>query len=118
VEYKAEAVGIAVETVNPQSTSQQCSKCGCTLDGNRDDQQFECLDCEYTANADYNAAKNVARKLAHQLRRGQKSPLEGRCQYALKSGIMIVTAPDVAADQYWSAKRESTDKPTTSTVGI
>jgi len=118
VEYKAEAYAIVVETVHPQYTSQQCSKCGCTLDENRDSQHFECLDCGYTANADYNAAKNVARKLALKLQRGQKSPAGGAfCQYALKSGVMTVNATEVASDTPVSVERESTDKPTPSGVG-
>ncbi len=118
VSYKADERGIVVETVEPAYTSQQCSKCGCTLDENRDGQHFACLDCGYTANADYNAAKNVARKLARKLQRGQKSPAGGVfCQYALKSGIMTVNATEVASDAYVSAERESTDKPTASAVG-
>ena len=116
--HKAELAGIVVETVDPSYTSQQCSKCGTTLDENRDGQQFECLDCSYTANADYNAAKNIARKLALKLQRGQKSPAGGAfCQYALKSGVMTVNATEVASDTYVSAERESTDKPTASAVG-
>ena len=118
VEYKAKKADIVVETVNPQYTSQQCSRCGCTVEGNRDGHQFDCPDCSYMANADYNAAKNVARKLAVKIQQGQKSPAGGAfCQYALKSGTLIVNAPDVASDQYWSAERESTDKPATSVVG-
>jgi len=118
VEYKANEYGIIVDTVNPQYTSQQCSKCGCTLEENRNDQQFECLDCSYTANADYNASKNVARKLALNLQRGQKSPAGGAfCQYALKSGVMTVNATEVASDTLVSAERESTDKPTPLGVG-
>lgn len=118
VAFKAAEYGIVVETVNPQYTSRQCSKCGCTLKENRDDQHFECLDCSYTANADYNAAKNVARKLALKLQRGQTSPAGGAfCQYALKSGTMIVNATDVASDTFVSAERESTDKLTASAVG-
>nr|WP_240550476.1 transposase [Halomicrobium salinisoli] len=118
VEYKADEYGIVVDTVNPQYTSQQCSKCGCTLEENRDDQHFECLDCSYTVNADYNAAKNVARKLALQLQRGQESPAGGAfCQYALKSGTMTVNATDVASDTPVSAEREPTDKPTPLGVG-
>ena len=117
-EHKAELAGIAVETVDPSYTSQQCSKCGCTLEENRDGQQFQCLDCSYSVNADYNAAKNIARKLAVKLQRGQKSPAGGAfCQYALKSGVMTVTATEVASDTYVSAERESTDKPTASAVG-
>ena len=116
--HKAELAGIVVETVDPSYTSQQCSKCGTTLDENRDGQHFECLDCSYTVNADYNAAKNIARKLALKLQRGQKSPAGGAFyQYALKSGVMTVNATEVASDQYVSAERESTDKPTASAVG-
>ncbi|AQL42245.1 transposase [Halorientalis sp. IM1011] len=118
VAYKADEHGIVVETVEPSYTSQQCSKCGCTLDENRDGQRFACLHCSYTANADYNAAKNVARKLALKLQRGQKSPAGGAfCQYALKSGAMTVNATDVASDTPVSAERESTGKPTASAVG-
>ena len=117
-ENKAELAGIVVETVEPSYTSQQCSKCGCTLEENRDCQYFQCLDCSYSVNADYNAAKNVARKLALKLQRGQKSPAGGAfCQYALQSGTMTVNATEVASDGYVSAERESTDKPTASAVG-
>ena len=118
VAYKAEEHGIVVETVEPSYTSQQCSKCGCTLEENREGQHFACLDCSYSVNADYNAAKNVARKLALKLQRGQKSPAGGAfCQYALKSGIMTVNATDVGSDTPVSAERESTDKSTASAVG-
>ncbi|MBX0297062.1 RNA-guided endonuclease InsQ/TnpB family protein [Haloarcula nitratireducens] len=118
VEYKAEEYGLVVDTVNPQYTSQQCSKCGCTLEENRDGQHFECLECRYTTNADYNAAKNIARKLALQIQRGQKSPAGGVfCQYALKSGSMTVSATEVASDTPVSVERESTDKPTPLGVG-
>jgi len=118
VAYKTEEHGIVVETVEPSYTSQQCSKCGCTLEENREGQRFACLDCSYSVNADYNAAKNVARKLALKLQRGQKSPAGGAfCQYALKSGIMTVNTTDVASDTPVSAERESTDKSTASAVG-
>jgi len=118
VKNKAEMVGIVVSTVEPAYTSQQCSQCGCTLNENRNGQAFACLDCSYAVNADYNAAKNIARKLALKLQRGQKSLAGGAfCQYALKSGTVIVTATDVASDHYWSAERESTDKPAASAVG-
>ncbi len=118
VAYKADEHGIVVETVEPSYTSQQCSRCGCTLKENRDEQRFACLDCSYSANADYNAAKNVARKLALKLQRGQKSLTGGAfCQYALKSGVMTVNATEVASDTPVSTERESTDKPTSSVVG-
>ena len=64
VGHKADEYGIVVDTVEPQYTSQQCSKCGTTLEENRSGQHFECLDCSYTANADYNAVARNLRFLA------------------------------------------------------
>ncbi|MDG5776544.1 transposase, partial [Haloarculaceae archaeon H-GB1-1] len=64
VEYKAEMVGIAVEQVSPAYTSRRCSSCGFTDETNRRSKhQFVCQQCEYELNADYNASKNIARKL-------------------------------------------------------
>ncbi|WP_332897235.1 RNA-guided endonuclease InsQ/TnpB family protein [Haladaptatus sp. CMSO5] len=74
VSYKAEVEGISVEQVNPQYTSQRCSKCGFTHRGNRPSSNgqdvFECLKCGYSLHADYNAAKNIGLK---HLRSTQKS---------------------------------------------
>jgi len=77
VQYKAPKRGVSVETVEPQHTSQRCSKCGFTHENNRDGEHFECLSCGYRINADYNASKNIglryARQQTHRLRSGQKS---------------------------------------------
>jgi putative transposase len=77
VEYKAPERGVSVETVEPNHTSQRCSKCGFTHEDNRDGTGFCCQKCEYAVNADYNAAKNIglryARKQYHSLRSRQKS---------------------------------------------
>jgi putative transposase len=50
-----------VETVNPASTSQRCSRCG-TVDRKARESQaaFRCRSCGYRANADHNAASNIA----------------------------------------------------------
>lgn len=118
VACRADEYGIVVETVNPQYTSQQRSKCRFTRGDNRDGQDFAGLDCDYEQNADYNAAKNIARKLALKLQRGPKSPAGGAfCQYALKSGTMTVNDSSVSSDHYVSAEWESTDKPTAEAVG-
>jgi putative transposase len=58
VEYKARAVGITVEYVNPAYTSQTCSACGDR--GTRAKHRFEC-DCGFRAHADLNASWNLAR---------------------------------------------------------
>ncbi|MWV40834.1 RNA-guided endonuclease TnpB family protein [Natrialba sp. INN-245] len=80
VSYKAPEKGISVEQVEPNHTSQRCSRtdCGFTHDGNRYGEHFECQKCGYEVNADYNAAKNIgtryARKRIHRLR---SSPTSG-----------------------------------------
>jgi putative transposase len=58
VEYKAAAVGIAVDYVNPAYTSQTCSACGAL--GQRVRHRFECS-CGLRAHADLNASRNLAR---------------------------------------------------------
>lgn len=59
VEYKAKAVGIAVEYVNPAYTSQTCSCCGEL--GKRSKHRFECPHCGLRAHSDLNASRNLAR---------------------------------------------------------
>ena len=61
IRYKAMAAGIDVVMINPEYTSQRCSKCGCIHTENRKSQsEFSCVECGYSENADYNAAKNIA----------------------------------------------------------
>ncbi|SDL00797.1 RNA-guided endonuclease InsQ/TnpB family protein [Natronorubrum texcoconense] len=80
VSYKAPEKGISVEQVEPNYTSQRCSRtdCGFTHDDNRHGEHFCCQKCGYEVNADYNAAKNIgtryARKRIHRLR---SSPTSG-----------------------------------------
>jgi IS605 OrfB family transposase len=58
VEYKAQAVGIAVEYVNPAYTSQTCSLCGSL--GVRSKHLFTCS-CGFRVHADVNASRNLVR---------------------------------------------------------
>jgi IS605 OrfB family transposase len=118
VEYKAEIYGIEVEQVSPAYTSQRCSSCGFTHESNRRSKhQFVCQKCEYELNADYNASKNIARKLLKQLHSGQTSSSGGApCQCALTSGTVNLNG-DFDASVTATAEGESTDKPTTSVVG-
>jgi putative transposase len=61
IKYKADEVGIKVILINPAYTSQTCSHCGFVDKKNRKSQEdFKCLACGYEANADYNAALNIA----------------------------------------------------------
>ncbi|WP_436930231.1 RNA-guided endonuclease InsQ/TnpB family protein [Halosimplex halobium] len=117
-EYKAEMAGISVVQVNPAYTSQRCSSCGCTREINRRSKhQFVCGECEYELNADYNASKNIARKLLKRLHSGQMSSSGGApCQCALKSGTLSLNG-EYTASVDSTAEGESTDKPTTSVAG-
>ncbi|WP_458209166.1 RNA-guided endonuclease InsQ/TnpB family protein [Haladaptatus sp. NG-SE-30] len=118
VEYKAEMYGVVVKQVSPAYTSQRCSSCGFTHENNRRSKhQFVCQKCEYELNADYNASKNIARKLLKKLHSGQTSPSGGApCQCALPSGTLNLNG-EFHASVDSTAEGESTDKPTTSVVG-
>lgn len=60
IEYKARLNGVSVIAVNPKNTSRMCSKCGHISKSNRKTQsEFICQSCNYSANADYNAAQNI-----------------------------------------------------------
>lgn len=87
VEYKALEKGVAVSYVDPHYTSQSCSVCGQI--GKRNAHHFSCL-CGYSANADVNAAFNIARV------------------YSLGEGLLS-TSPKVSVIQR--------DKPTDLSVG-
>jgi putative transposase len=58
LEHKAQG---RVEKVDPACTSQRCSRCG-TVDREARESQaaFRCRSCGYRANADHNAARNIA----------------------------------------------------------
>jgi len=80
VSYKAPERGVSVEQVEPDHTSQRCSRtdCGFTHEENRHGEHFCCQKCGYEVNADYNSAKNIgiryARNRRHKLR---SSPTSG-----------------------------------------
>lgn len=58
VEYKAQAVGIRVEYINPAYTSQTCASCGNI--GKCQKHRFFCPFCGRLAHADLNASLNIA----------------------------------------------------------
>lgn len=62
IEYKADMNGIIVRKVNPYHTSQNCSACGHWEEGQRLSQsEFKCKSCGLEINADFNAARNIAK---------------------------------------------------------
>ena len=63
IEYKAKLAGIPVVYVDPRNTSRTCSHCGYISKSNRKTQSdFICTQCNFSLNADYNAALNIAAK--------------------------------------------------------
>ncbi|MBP2350808.1 transposase [Kribbella aluminosa] len=68
-----------IEKVNPAYTSQTCPRCGIVDRGARESQAaFRCRCCSYTANADVNAARNIAAGRAATARRDPMSGSEKR----------------------------------------
>ena len=59
--YKANAVGIAVETVSAKYTSQGCSRCGHIYKPQRHGNKFCCVSCGYQNHADLNASFNISK---------------------------------------------------------
>ena len=60
LEYKLERNGGTLIKVDPKYTSQKCSECGHISKENRLKQaQFICTSCNFSVNADYNAAINI-----------------------------------------------------------
>ena len=61
IAYKAILSGVELVLVDPRNTSRTCPKCGNVDKKNRKSQsEFECTCCGYVANADINAACNIA----------------------------------------------------------
>ena len=61
IEYKAKREGVVVQSVDPRNTSRQCAACGHSDKANRKTQsRFRCVACGHVANADQNAAINIA----------------------------------------------------------
>ncbi|WP_203434396.1 zinc ribbon domain-containing protein [Nitrosococcus halophilus] len=61
MEYKAKLAGIWVQYIGPWYTSHTCSACGHADKANRKTQShFQCVSCGHIANADTNAAINIA----------------------------------------------------------
>lgn len=64
--------GICTSLVHSAYTSQTCPKCGCIDSENRKNQEeFECIECGYTSNADFNASKNIKQRLTSTVLRGE-----------------------------------------------
>ena len=67
IQSVAEKFGCLVVEVNPKHTSQQCSVCGHTDKQNRKGEKFACVECGHIADADNQAAINIAKRGIEQL---------------------------------------------------
>ena len=59
LKYKTENIGNIIIEIDPNYTSQKCSKCGFIDKNNRYKSKFKCLQCGFELNADLNAARNI-----------------------------------------------------------
>jgi len=59
LEMAAEANRVRFVSVEPAYTSQTCHQCGYVSRSNRHGESFRCVECNHTANADINAARNI-----------------------------------------------------------
>jgi putative transposase len=65
IEHIGRNYDIAVSTVQSYYTSKTCPVCGCIDDGNRLTQEdFCCVECGHTDNADHNASVNIRSRVA------------------------------------------------------
>jgi putative transposase len=63
IAYKAEAAGIPVILVDPRNSSRTCPTCGhCAKENRRSQSEFLCVECGFSANADFVGATNIYRK--------------------------------------------------------
>jgi putative transposase len=96
--YKAADYGISVEPIPPAFTSQTCSKCGHQSSTNRDrDGWFDCNECGYELDGDYNAAKNIGMKLLT-VPEGKRPSGLSHGQLALKSGTLNLSDDHSSAE--------------------
>ena len=88
LEYKATLAGVTLVKVDPRNTSRTCNVCGHCEKANRKSQaEFKCRQCGYSANADFNAARNIrARGLV-------KVPMVGLDDSGSETRTRVLTSP-------------------------
>ncbi len=61
IEYKARMNGVPLVIVDPRNTSRECPKCHTMDKKNRPERNlFRCIECGFSEEADYVAARNIA----------------------------------------------------------
>ena len=74
--------GLLVSLVQPEYTSKMCGECGCIDDRNRQTQEeFCCVECHHSENADIHSAKNIKFRLTSTVLRGYLLEIAGDSGY-------------------------------------
>lgn len=74
--------GLLVSLVQPEYTSKMCGECGCIDDRNRQTQEdFCCVECHHSENADIHSAKNIKFRLTSTVLRGYLLEMTGDSGY-------------------------------------
>lgn len=74
--------GLSVSLVQPEYTSKMCGECGCIDDRNRQTQEeFKCVECGHSENADIHSAKNIKFRLTSTVLRGRLLEMAGDSGY-------------------------------------
>lgn len=85
IEHIARKYDIAVSTVHSCYTSKLCPICGCIDDENRPNQEtFECVECQHSDNADYNASVNIRNRVSVAVLRNSLLKQDGNGTYTPK----------------------------------
>jgi putative transposase len=74
--YKAESAGGSVQFVNPNGTSQICSRCGETVEKSLSDRVHTCTMCGFSTDRDFNASLNILGRLGTDSAELLKTPVE------------------------------------------
>jgi len=94
VAYKAAAVGIDVQFVDPRNTSRTCLSCRCVDKRNRSSTRFRCVACNYVADADFVGSRNIGLKF---ISGGLVPPETGPINVRRKHGAVDIVAGPKAA---------------------
>lgn len=74
--------GLLVSLAQPEYTSKMCGECGCIDDRNRQTQEeFCCVECGHSENADIHSAKNIKFRLTSTVLRGNLLEMAGDSGY-------------------------------------
>jgi IS605 OrfB family transposase len=96
--YKATLAGVTLVTVDARNTSRTCHVCGHCEKANRKSQsEFRCRQCGYSANADFNAARNLRAKgvvkLVVRPRQAIADPMVGLVDSGSETRTRVLTSP-------------------------